>query len=218
MRNWSENQIRLVFIRHGATKANKEHRYLGKTDESLSIEGAEMLRQKKERGLYPKVDYLFSSPMKRCLETARILYGEKKPMVVPEWEEMDFGAFEGKNYMELQGDARYQAWIDSNGSLPFPEGESREQFIDRCRQGFKRMLKALLEVDLRDPVTVGLVVHGGTVMALLSSYSGGEYFDYQVKNGEGYLGLLQAGPEQIKILNPQMLAKELPDSSRKEER
>ena len=30
------------------------------------------------------------------------------------------------------------------------------------------------------------VVHGGTIMALLSHFAGGEYFDYQCKNGEGY--------------------------------
>ena len=30
------------------------------------------------------------------------------------------------------------------------------------------------------------VVHGGTIMALLSSYGTGDYFDYQCPNGEGY--------------------------------
>ena len=30
------------------------------------------------------------------------------------------------------------------------------------------------------------VVHGGTIMALLSHYCGGDYFSYQVKNAEGY--------------------------------
>ena len=39
MWNRSENQIKLVMIRHGATPSNKEHRYLGRTDEGLSIEG-----------------------------------------------------------------------------------------------------------------------------------------------------------------------------------
>ena len=56
---------------------------------------------------------------------------------------MDFGVFEGKNYLELQGDKRYQEWIDSNGTLPFPEGESREEFISRCDKGFRRMIEKL---------------------------------------------------------------------------
>ena len=139
MWNWSENQIKLVFIRHGATKANKEHRYLGTTDESLSLEGVRALEKEKCAGSYPDVDYLMSSPMKRCLETAEILYPYKEPIIIPEWMEMDFGAFEGKNYLDLQDDERYQAWIDSDGMLPFPEGESRKMFIKRCEQGLYRM-------------------------------------------------------------------------------
>ena len=35
------------------------------------------------------------------------------------------------------------------------------------------------------------VVHGGTIMAVLSSLTGGEYFDFQVKNGEGYETVLE---------------------------
>lgn len=204
MWNWSENQIKLVFIRHGATAANKEDRYLGKTDEALSEEGIRKLKKAKDANVYPELDYLFSSPMKRCLETARILYPSKEPMIIPEWEEMDFGIFEGKNYIELQGDERYQAWIDSNGIMPFPEGEGREEFIDRCVQGFDRMLRLLLNLPYKEcPCTkIGLIVHGGTIMSLLSRYHKGEYFDYQVTNGNGYITTLRGSiskPEIVEI-------------------
>ena len=140
MRNRSENKIRLMLIRHGATESNKEHRYLGKTDESLSREGIEILEKVKQNSCYPEIDCLFSSPMKRCIETAAILYPEKEILTIQEFAEMDFGIFEGKNYLDLKNDERYQAWIDSNGTLPFPEGESREDFMKRCEQGFRRML------------------------------------------------------------------------------
>ncbi len=202
MRNWSENKIRLALIRHGATKANKEHRYLGKTDEDLSEEGIDELRRMRGMNRYPDVDYLFSSPMKRCLETAGILYPEKEAIVIPEWKEMDFGVFEGKNYIELQSDVRYQTWIGSDGTLPFPEGESREEFNDRCGQGFYRMLQKLSKLAVRKPggtITIGLVVHGGTIMSLLSRYSGGGYFDYQAANGRGYLCTLEGS-----IKNPEI--------------
>ena len=134
MWNRSENQIKLVMIRHGATVSNKEHRYLGTTDESLSEEGRSTLYKARKENIYSEVEYVFSSPMKRCLETAEILYPNQKPIVIPQWKEMDVGVVEGQNYMDLQGDARYQTWIDSNGTLPFPEGESREEFIERCAQ------------------------------------------------------------------------------------
>lgn len=204
MWNRSENKIRLVFIRHGATEANKEHRYLGKTDESLSVEGIGELQKAKHANRYPDIDHLFSSPMKRCLETAGVLYPDREAVVIPEWEEMDFGDFEGKNYIELQGDTRYQEWIGSNGTLPFPDGESRENFIRRCEQGFYRMLtqlSGLFDEERDHAVTIGSIVHGGTLMALLSSFYGGEYFDYQVANGQGYCCGLEYGCEKIRFVS-----------------
>ena len=94
MWNRSENQIKLVMIRHGATPSNKEHRYLGRTDEGLSMEGERALQE--ARDTYPSVDYLFASPMKRCVQTARILYPQQEIFVIPDWVETDFGDFEGK--------------------------------------------------------------------------------------------------------------------------
>lgn len=189
MRNRSENKVEIVFIRHGRTPANKEHRYLGKTDESLSLEGIEALRQEKAEKIYPEIDYLFASPMKRCIETADILYPGKVPILVPQWKEMDFGLFEGKNYQELNGDKQYQAWIDSGGTLPFPQGESRPCFLQRCSQGMYESVDRYREL-FTGGVKIGCVVHGGTIMALLSTFYDGEYFDYQVKNGRGYCCML----------------------------
>lgn len=203
MWNRAETQVTLVLIRHGATSANRERRYLGRTDESLSKEGIMTLMSYKQQKKYPDVDYLFTSPMRRCLETAAILYPNLCPVMIPEWTEMDFGEFEYKNYEELNGDARYQAWIDSGGTIAFPDGESREEFIQRCERGFARMygeLHRAAELCQKRVVHAGIIVHGGTIMALMSSHDcaqgGGlcgdalrqkDYFDYQVTNGRGYL-------------------------------
>ena len=142
MRNRTEDQIEihLTLIRHGATLSNKEGRYLGKTDEALSSDGIGALEKSVEDRLYQTADVLFSGPMKRCLETAGILYPGQTPIVIPEWTEMDFGAFEGHNYQELSGNPAYQRWIDSGGTLPFPEGESREEFICRSVAGYEKMV------------------------------------------------------------------------------
>lgn len=202
MWNRSEDKIRLIFIRHGATSSNKEHRYLGKSDESLSDEGKTELLNKKAEKKYPEVSFAFASPMKRCLETALLLYPEAEVILIPEWEEMDFGKFEGKNYLDLKNDARYQEWIDSNGTLPFPNGESREEFIRRCEKGLSKMHGYLMQRSKKVPAEIGIVVHGGTIMAVLSSLCKGEYFDYQVANGEGYkfiCSLTENGFENIEL-------------------
>lgn len=214
MWNRAETQVILALIRHGATSANREHRYLGSTDESLSKEGIMTLMSYKQQKKYPDVDYLFISPMRRCLETAAILYPNLCPVMIPEWTEMDFGEFEYKNYEELNGDARYQAWIDNGGTIAFPGGESREEFIQRCEHGFVRMygeLHRAAELCQKRAVHAGIIVHGGTIMALMSSHDCAQsgkfvcsqegvcdgvcsdalrqkdYFDYQVANGRGYL-------------------------------
>ena len=202
--------IRVTLIRHGATAANREGRYIGKTDETLSEEGIKALQQYKGAGKYPAADTLFSSPMKRCLETAQILYPGQTPMLIQEWEEMDFGAFEGHNYKELSSDPRYQQWIDSGGILPFPEGESREDFIRRSVAGWESMLKNL---SIQNATAI---VHGGTIMALLSHFLGGDYFDYQVKCGQGYTGriVFTEGTQQPEWLDWKPLGSEvlLPES------
>ena len=78
MWNSAENQVTLVLIRHGETQANRERRYLGKKDESLLESGKEVLLSYKAQNIYPAVEYLFTSPMKRCVETANILYPENE--------------------------------------------------------------------------------------------------------------------------------------------
>lgn len=208
MRNRAENQIILAFIRHGETQANAQRRYLGKTDESLSEHGKQLLLTYREQNRYPQADYLFVSPMKRCLETARILYPLLQPVIIPEWEEMDFGRFEYKNYEELKDDPAYRQWIDSGGMTAAPDGESREAFIGRCRRGWQRMCGILWKKQTKEqteewaqeqmgkqrgsckkPVRAAAIVHGGTIMALLSAYGndGKTYFDYPCANGGGYL-------------------------------
>lgn len=197
MRYRTENQITLVWIRHGETKANQEQRYLGRTDEDLSEKGIETLLSYKKQNFYPKVTHLFTSPMKRCVETGAVLYPELSPVVIPEWREMDFGQFEYKNYEELKDDVRYQAWIDSGGALDFPGGESRENFILRCEKGFLKMcgeLQQLAGQNGKEAIRAGIIVHGGTIMALFSSYGGHSYFDYQVPNGRGYICRMEGWP------------------------
>lgn len=174
----------IILLRHSLTRGNQEGRYIGsRTDEPLCEEGIRLLKER----VYPEADRIYASPMKRCVETAQIIWGVEGPplTLVPELRECDFGAFENKNYRELDGDPAYQAWIDSGGTLPFPEGESMDAFKRRCQEGFIRIAEEIRGTSLRAAV----VVHGGTIMAVLErfGYPKRKYFDYQVKNGCGYV-------------------------------
>lgn len=174
--------LKILLIRHGKTYGNTLGRYIGgRTDEPLCQEGIRLLREKK----YPLAEYVYTSPMRRCLETAREIYPGVSCESNALLKECDFGIFENKNYKELSGDARYQAWIDSNGTLPFPKGESQEAFQKRCAQGFEECVEAAWADGRKQ---VAMVVHGGTIMSLLCRFAVplGEYFKWQIKNGEYY--------------------------------
>ena len=185
----------LILIRHGKTAGNLLGRYIGsRTDEPLCDEGREGLAGKQ----MPEVERLYVSPMKRCVETAEILwpgFDRKKMQKVTDLRECEFGDFENKNYKELSGNGDYQAWIDSNGTLPFPNGESMDAFKSRCLEAFARIVEEVSGAEQEWIASgktgifrAGIVVHGGTIMAILEQYGypKAAYFDYQVKDGCGY--------------------------------
>ena len=204
MWNWAEDKIRIkiTWIRHGMTKSNEEHRYLGTTEEALSEKGIAQITESKKRYHLDQGGFLYTSPMLRCIQTAEILF-DRDPVCIFDWKEMDFGRFEGKNYVELTGDPDYQRWIDSNGTLPFPGGESREAFIGRSMKGFCQMLTDLCEkADKRQSeYQVMAVVHGGTIMAVLSELTGMGYYDFQVKNGGAYETVLEIDALDRKVIS-----------------
>lgn len=194
--------MKVFLIRHGQTKGNLEHRYVGSTDEDLLESEHERISQVREQ--YPKPDFLFASPLKRCVQTAELLYPEKRMETEPELQECEFGAFEYKNYLELQGNEAYQAWIDSGGTLAFPGGESRIEFVERCSRAFEKCCEQAVKVG---SAQTGFVVHGGTIMAVLDQFSEPhrDYFDWQVKNTEGFMCELNWQGEKLRLTDIQKL-------------
>ena len=186
-----------------AALSQTEHRYLGRTDEPLDEAGVFELKNALNNGVYKaleenslKEQIIITSPMRRCKQTAEIILPgsqHHKIHTVKEFAEMDFGEWELKSYKELSTDIRfrdsYQAWIDSGGTLAFPNGESRKEFCKRSICGFERALTQALELKRAMPdkeIQIVFFVHGGTIMAIMSHYCDMDYYDYQVKNGCGY--------------------------------
>ncbi len=177
--------MEVSFIRHFQTQGNRERRYIGCTDESILMTEI----SKGQYKLYPPAEILISSPMLRCRETAELLYKRTPDLVCEKLKETDFGSFEGKNYEELKDDPQYQQWLESNGTMPFPEGESHLEFLKRSREGFEIVVEDLIKKGCNQAV---FVVHGGTIMAILSGYSDSEseFYDWQIENGNGYRAYL----------------------------
>lgn len=179
--------MKIYFIRHGQTKGNREGRYVGRTDEPLLAEARKILLEKgrllKEN---PEPELLYVSPLRRCRETAQILFPGKEQIVVDALRECDFGAFEYRNYTELNGNPDYQRFIDSGGVCGFPDGEALKEFQDRCVSGFCGVIDSVWERSQN--ISMAFVIHGGTIMAVLDRFSSPhrDYFEWQTGNGDGY--------------------------------
>lgn len=207
--------MKIYLIRHSITEGNLKKRYIGRTDEPLCPEGEVLLKEHLAAGVYPEADKIFVSPMKRCIQTARILYPSQELTVIDELSECDFGTFENKNYEELKDLPEYQKWLQSGGAMRFPEGESKENFTRRSLAGFERALlmcgcnkktlegrygsagkcKPVGQKAASELMSAVFVVHGGTIMSIMERYAvpKGTYYDFQTGNGEGYELILADG-------------------------
>ena len=171
--------MKCVLIRHGKTAGNLAGRYIGcRTDEPLCPEGIAQLRE----GRYPAVERVFASPLRRCRETARLLYPAMEMEIVEDFRECDFGAFEGLSYADLNGRADYAAWLTGDwfGNVP-PGGESFAQAQARILAGLARM-----QAQGEDILAV---VHGGTVLTIMQALFPEEEkngYEWQPRPGGGY--------------------------------
>jgi len=189
--------VTAYLIRHGLTNGNLEKRYIGcRSDEPLCDEGRQLLIESAPvfTVLASSCTRLFTSPMKRSIETAGILFPTLCPEIVSGLSETDFGDFEGLNYSELNGRSDYQAWLDSCGTIPFPNGESRESFIERSFFAFRGIIDSCSGNCV-------IVCHGGSIMAIMSSLTGKDYFDFQVGSGEGFRITLSVSGEEYNVLS-----------------
>lgn len=174
--------MEILLVRHGITEGNKKRCFSGgRTDEPLCEEG---IRQLKERH-YRRTDYLYASPMQRCLETAALIFPGQKPECVEGFRECDFGILEGKSHEQLSGMPEYEKFLAGGGRDPFPGGEAIPAFHRRTREAFFEVVSRGICSGCD---SIGCVVHGGTIMAIMSYlFPKKEYYDWKVDNGEGYL-------------------------------
>ena len=67
----------LCLVRHGESEANVRHMLSGWMDVDLTDNGRKELLRLRETIAYPESGIYFSSPLRRCLETAHILFPDK---------------------------------------------------------------------------------------------------------------------------------------------
>ena len=124
--------------------------------------------------------------MKRCVQTAQIIFGETAQFnIVEDLREYDFGEYEMKNHDELMSFDSYVNWLAGGGKYEMPAGEGMDSFKERIIKAFDLTIKKSCEAGLENIV---YVVHGGTIMSIFEKYDSEKksYYDYMIKNSECY--------------------------------
>ena len=175
--------LTLHLIRHGQTAANLEGRFIGTTDLALTMEGADELEKLAAEGIYPPISALYSSPLRRCLQSGILIYPEQTAIPVPNLSEFNFGDFEGKSGAELEDNADYKAWI--SGKAEVPNGETNKDFAVRVCIGLRQIVEDMLSHGINN---AAVVTHGGVIMTLLDACAlpRKQKFEWISDSGHGY--------------------------------
>lgn len=173
------------FIRHGAIDETLSGKYIGTTDVPLSDKGRLDLKKLDYEYRYPGTQVVFTSPLKRCTETCKILYPEQNPLSIANLSECNFGEWEGKTADELKSDPDFEKWLAGDNSVKPPRGESNADFTRRICRIFESIVEGLMKTGTTESV---IVTHGGVIMTLLAVYGlpQAKPFEWTMDNGFGY--------------------------------
>ena len=159
---------RIHLIRHGLTDGNIEGLYIGHTDVELCEQGRQQLFEMKENYKYPEASVVFSSPLKRCLETADIIFDGLPPVEVPQLIEYNFGSFENRAADELhEKEPLFDRWLAGEKDITPPFGESNNDFAARVCEAFIKIVDAQIKTGTDD---ICIITHGGVIMAIMSAF------------------------------------------------
>ena len=175
----------IYLIRNGMTAENNDGKYIGHTDVPLSEEGKRQLKDMAGNYEYPDPEVVFSSPLMRCTETAKIIYPETDAIVINDLIECNFGEFEGKTAAELENHPVFPSWLAAEKDVEPPFGESNEAFQKRVCGCFIKIVDGLIKTGT---TKAAIVTHGGVIMTLLAAFGIPEapMHEWLMPNGCGY--------------------------------
>jgi len=182
---------RLYLVRHGATQLTAEDRFSGAVGVELSEEGRSQVARLGERLRPEGLTALFSSPLSRTLETARIIAASCALEIETRdgLREIGHGRWEGLTRREVEAryPDEYAAWEEDPFTFAPEGGESGVAVLARA-------LPIIRDIVMRHSGERVLVVsHKATIRLVLSSLLG---FDPR-----GYRDRLDQAPACMNVLD-----------------
>ncbi len=155
--------MKLILIRHGETLWNKEGRVQGTSDIELSDIGTSQAGLLASSLKNQHIEAIYSSPLKRALQTAQIIneFHSLHINTYKELMEMDQGIFEGLSFKELMNDKKdfLKKWVADPAGVKMPKGESLTELQDRAWR--------IMEHIISQGKNALVVSHNFTIAAIL---------------------------------------------------
>lgn len=161
--------MKLYLMRHGETLWNKARRLQGCSDIELNDNGVALAKAVGEKLKDVTLHRAFTSPLKRAVDTARYVLGERDvPLVVDERiKEISFGVWEGCCILEDQAEVpldEFRKFIQRPSIYQPPvDGESIESLYTRTGL----FIRELLETPAYQEETILVTAHGAAVRAMM---------------------------------------------------
>jgi probable phosphoglycerate mutase len=137
----------IYLLRHGETAGSKTRRFIGQTDVALSPRGIDQARFWQGCFADIKIDRIYSSPLSRCVQTARIISGRShdtdQVVLISEIAEIDLGEWDGRTFRDIKENFPL-AWEQRGKDLANyrpPGGESFADLFDRVVPVFHGILR-----------------------------------------------------------------------------
>ena len=190
-----------IFItRHGETEWNHQVRLQGRTDIPLAETGIAQAEKTRDglRNLGIAFDRVYSSPLARAVQTARIISGFAEEKIIKDKRiiEINFGEAEGKSISEIYTNPECAWTVDffenPENYRPKGEAETFEQVLSRTADFWRNEIKNLEGRAENVLVTT----HGGTLQSLLLFVDGrslSQYWDVKFPNCSVNLVTLKDG-------------------------
>ena len=170
--------MKIFVARHGQTVWNAQNKVCGITNVELTEKGIEQAKKLAETVQNYSIDIILSSPLKRAVETSKIVAAKNNiPMQIEELLiEQDYGIYEGV-------DRKNESFLANkrNFAYRYPEGESMMQVAYRI-YGLIEKLKEQYKGK-----NILMISHGG-VCRIIRTYfcdmTNDEFFNYTLENGK----------------------------------
>lgn len=175
----------LCLVRHGESEANVRHMLSGWMDVDLTDNGRKELLRLRETIVYPESGIYFSSPLRRCLETAHILFPDKPLIVSDDFKEINFRSLEGRILPTKEDiDGYFSGWIEDR---PVCDEETLSNVMERAVPAVMKAVRTAMEKG-HDSATI--VMHSGIMRAAivaLFSLDRHSFSQISVPNGRGFI-------------------------------